>query len=101
MTCRKAYDLDLASFLGDPTGATWAEFRDHYPRCAPCATEVRAWTELHLALGAASHPVPEDLLRYVDQPSALAPQIRHAIAQHLAGCAACRDEAHTLRTFDP
>jgi hypothetical protein len=101
MSCRKAYELDLASFLGDPTGATWAEFRDHYPRCAECAAEVRAWTELQLALGRDAHPDPEDLVRYVDEPARLAPRARHAIADHLAACAACRDEAHTLRTFDP
>ncbi|HXJ34429.1 MAG TPA: zf-HC2 domain-containing protein [Candidatus Eisenbacteria bacterium] len=101
MSCRKAYELDLAGFLADPTGAVWAEFRDHYPRCPACAAEVRAWTELHLALGSGSHPDPDDLVRYVDGGAALAPTTRHAIAEHLAACAACRDEAHTLRTFDP
>jgi hypothetical protein len=101
MSCRKAYELDLASFLGDPTGATWAEFRDHYPRCAECAAEVRAWTELQLALGRDGHPKPEELVHYVDEPARLSPRARHAIAEHLATCAACRDEAHTLRTFDP
>ncbi len=101
MSCRKAYELDLAGFLADPTGAVWAEFRDHYPRCAACSAEVRAWTELHLALGSGAHPDPDDLVRYVDGGTALAPTTRHAIAEHLAACAACRDEAHTLRTFDP
>jgi len=101
MTCRKAYELDLPAFLADPTGAVWAEFRDHYPRCPACASEVRAWTELHLALGSASHPDPADLVRYVDGSTSLPPTTRHAIAEHLAACAACRDEAHTLRTFDP
>ncbi|MGH7893740.1 MAG: hypothetical protein ACREQL_03680 [Candidatus Binatia bacterium] len=101
MTCRKAYELDLPAFLADPTGAVWAEFRDHYPRCPACAAEVRAWTELHLALGSTSHPDPADLVRYVDGSTGLPPTTRHAIAEHLAARAACRDEAHTLRTFDP
>ena len=101
MSCRKAYELDLAGFLADPTGAVWASFRDHYPRCDACAAEVRAWTDLHLALGRDAHPAPEDLVRFVDQPAALAPPSRHAIAEHLAACAACRDETHALRTIDP
>jgi hypothetical protein len=101
MSCRKAYEIDLAGFVADPTGAQWAEFRDHYPRCAACASEVRTWTELHLALGSASHPDPADLVRYVDDAVGLAPAARHAIAEHLTACAACRDEAHTLRSFDP
>jgi len=101
MSCRKAYELDLAGFLADPTGAVWAPFRDHYPRCDACAAEVRAWTDLHLALGRDAHPAPEDLVRFVDEPAAVAPPTRHAIAEHLAACAACRDEAHALRTLDP
>jgi hypothetical protein len=62
---------------------------------------VRAWTELTSALAADVHPDPDALLRYVDAPGALSPKARHAIAEHLGRCAACRDEARTLRTFDP
>jgi hypothetical protein len=37
----------------------------------------------------------------VDATSALAPAVRRRIADHVTGCTTCRDEAHTLRRFDP
>jgi len=106
MTCRKASDIDLAAFLVDPEDPTLAEFRAHYPGCADCAAEVRAWTELHSSLredgqaAEASHPSEESLLAFEDRPDSLPPQERSAIEHHLARCASCRDELAALRSFD-
>ena len=56
MSCRKAFDIDLAGFLEEPRTQQFDAFRAHYPRCAACASEVRAWTELHEQLGRGRHP---------------------------------------------
>jgi hypothetical protein len=103
VSCRRAYEHDLPGFLVDPRAPEHAEFRDHYPRCAACAAEVRAWSELATALAAAApgHPAPERLLRLADARAALAPDERAALERHLAGCAACRDELASLARFDP
>jgi len=98
MTCRETQALDLADFLARPTAPEFAAFRGHYPRCPDCAGEVRAWTELHAALSATTHPSPELLLSYDD--AGLAEADRRAIAQHLATCAPCRDELRALAVFD-
>ena len=63
MSCRKSLEIEFTEFLADPRAAGFAEFRAHYPRCAECAAEVRAWTELHGRLSAA-HSDPEQLARY-------------------------------------
>ena len=65
MSCRRAFDLDLADFVASSARPEWAEFRAHYARCAECSAEVRAWTELHLLLQPpAAHPAEELLLRF-------------------------------------
>ena len=101
MSCRRAYDIDLADFLAEPRAERFADFRDHYPRCGECSAEVRAWTEVHGLLRPASdaHPEPEILLRYADD--ALAPAERSGLAAHLEQCAACRDELTALGGFAP
>jgi hypothetical protein len=103
VSCRRAFEHDLPGFLADPRAAEHAEFRDHYPRCAECAAEVRAWTELAVALGAAAgaHPEPERLLRFADAREVLPRDERAALEAHLAGCAACRDELAALARFEP
>jgi hypothetical protein len=100
MSCRRAYDIDLADFLAEPRAERFAEFRDHYPRCSACSAEVRAWTEVDGLLRPASdvHPEPETLLRYADD--ALAPAERSGLAAHLQQCAACRDELTALGGFE-
>jgi hypothetical protein len=102
MSCRKAQDVDLSGFLAEPRGPAFAAFREHYPACVECAAEVRAWTELHLQLrGPEAHPAPHLLLSYQDEPAALAPERRSALAGHLESCASCRDELAALGAFDP
>jgi len=64
MNCRESLTLDLAEFLTRASAPEFAAFRAHYPRCADCSAEVRAWTELYTALSASAHPSPETLLRY-------------------------------------
>jgi hypothetical protein len=103
MTCRRAFELDLPGFLADPRASGFADFRDHYPRCAACAAEVRAWTELaaRLAGAASAHPEPERLLRFADARGSLPAAERAALEAHLARCAACRDELAALADFEP
>ncbi len=101
MTCRRALDLDLADFVSDAARPEWAEFRAHYPRCAECSAEVRAWTELHLSLRASGdHPAEELLLRFETEPGRLPAAERRAVEDHLAHCASCRDELGALRRLD-
>ena len=101
MECRRAFEADLADFVANAGKAEWAEFRAHYPGCPACAAEVRAWTELHLLLGAGSpHPAEDRLLRYETERDALPPAERQAIAGHLAGCRSCADELRALHRFD-
>lgn len=106
MSCRRAFEIDLAGFLAEPQGQALAGFRDHYPRCRECSAEVRAWTELDLQLRAraasgAAHPAPELLARYEGSPRALEPREREGVERHLAQCPACRDELRTLRAYAP
>jgi hypothetical protein len=104
VSCRQTYDIDLAAFLEAPRREEFESFRSHYPTCAACSAEVRAWTELHLALaatGAGEHPEPERLLRYEEDPGQMAPVEREALSTHLAGCVSCRDELSALRAFEP
>jgi hypothetical protein len=100
VSCRRAYEIDIAAYLADPRAAEHADFRAHYPACAACAAEVRAWTELATRLGAhAPHPEPALLLRYEEAPAGLDAAAREAMRAHLAGCASCRDELAGLRNF--
>ena len=96
MACERSQDLDLFAFLAAPRDQEFADFRHHYPRCAECAAELRAWTELHEAL-AAAHPDPERLAHY----DALPPAERASLDRHLAGCPGCREELAQLASFDP
>jgi anti-sigma factor RsiW len=97
MSCRRAYDLDLAAFLADPRAPELAEFVEHYPRCPECAAEVRAWTEVHLAL-ASRHPAPAELLAYHD--GSLGADARAMVGRHLATCPACAEELRAVQRFD-
>ncbi len=97
MSCRRAYDIDLAAFVAEPHAPELAEFVEHYPRCAECAAEVRVWTEVHLAL-AGLHPDPAELLAYHD--GALGDDARARLARHLATCPACAEELRALGRFD-
>jgi hypothetical protein len=100
MSCQRAYDIDLAAFLADPRSDAHAGFREHYPRCARCAAEVRAWTELEGLLRPPQvHPAPEKLLALEDAREGLGPVERAALEEHVAGCASCRDELRALRGF--
>lgn len=96
MACQRSREIDLLAFLAAPRGEEFAEFRLHYPRCAECSAELRAWTELHEALGAA-HPEPEQLARYAELPLAQ----RAAVDAHVRSCPACREELAQLADFDP
>jgi hypothetical protein len=102
MSCRRAYDIDLTVFLANPRDAAHADFRDHYPRCAACSAEVRAWTEVEGLLRAAeAHPAPEKLLALEEDRDGLAPVERAALEEHVAQCASCHDELAALRGFEP
>jgi hypothetical protein len=99
MGCRRAFDVDLVACLLDRDRPEWQDFRDHYPTCPECASEVRTWTELQVEL-APAHPAPARLVRYQDAPASLRAEERHAIREHVEACTACRDELHMLRTTD-
>ena len=106
MSCRRAFEIDLAGFLAEPRAEGFAGFRDHYPRCRECSAEVRAWTELDQQLRAhagsgAAHPSASLLARYDESPRALAPAERVGVELHLAQCPACRDELRALKAFAP
>src|SRR5436305_4312029 len=101
MSCRRAFDVDLADFVASSARPEWAEFRAHYARCAECSAEVRAWTELHLLLQPpAAHPAEELLLRFETERDRLPVAARRAVEEHLAHCVSCNDELAALRRFD-
>ncbi len=101
MGCRRAYEADLVDFMANAGAPGWAEFRAHYPHCPECSEEVRAWTELHLVLGAASaHPAEERLLRFETARGSLPAGERQAIESHLASCRPCAEELAVLRRFE-
>jgi anti-sigma factor RsiW len=97
MTCRRAFDVDLAGFLRDPRAPELADFVDHYPRCPDCSAEVRAWTEVHLGL-AGRHPDAAELLAYQD--GTLSGDARAVVDRHLQTCPSCAEELRALRRFD-
>jgi hypothetical protein len=101
VSCRRAFEIDLAAFLAEPARPEHADFRAHYPGCAECAEELHAWTELEASLHTfgAAHPEPAALLRFEERAADLAPPERARIEAHLARCASCRDELRSLRAF--
>jgi len=93
--------MDLLEFLTNPRAGEFDAFREHYPVCPECASEVRVWTELHQQLATSEpHPAPDILLRFEDDPAGLAPERRSAVERHVTSCALCRDELRALRAFD-
>ena len=102
VSCQQTQEIDLMSFLADARSNEFAGFRQHYPTCAECSAEVRAWTELHLLLdatGGAGHPAEAQLLRFEDSSQALPAAERRAIEAHLETCSSCADELRSLRGF--
>jgi anti-sigma factor RsiW len=97
MTCRRAFDVDLAGFLRDPRAPELADFIEHYPRCADCSAEVRAWTEVHLGL-VDRHPDAAELLAYQD--GTLSGDTRDVVDRHLQTCPSCAEELRAVRRFD-
>ena len=102
MSCRRAFEVDLAGFLMDPRAEEFASFRDHYPRCSECSAEVGVWTQLEqqLSTPAEAHPDPVALERY-EQGAGLSRVERTRLERHLSACASCRDELQSLRGFRP
>jgi hypothetical protein len=103
MSCRRAFELDLAEFVADPRASEFAAFLEHYPACAECSAEVRAWTELEAQLrgeGVSAHPDEATLLRFEQSPGSLGAAERRRVESHLATCHSCADELAALRAFD-
>ncbi len=104
MHCNRTHEIDLLDFLDAPGGPAFADFRSHYPTCATCASEVRAWTELRAGLQTQSthpsHPSPESLLAFETGAMSLATDERERLAAHLSSCTTCREELAMLRVFD-
>jgi hypothetical protein len=112
MSCRRAFEVDLAGFLLDPRAEEFASFRDHYPRCPECSSEVGVWTQLEQQLqgGEAersrtvwienTHPDPVALDHY-EQGVGLSDTERSRLESHISACASCRDELQALRSFQP
>lgn len=105
MTCHRARDVDLHELLVIESSQDLDDFRAHYPTCPACAAEVAAWTALHLSLRGGSgelgeHPAPDALLKFEQEPDALAAQQREAIESHLRSCRSCADESRALAGFD-
>lgn len=101
MSCAHWDRLDLVHFLDEPDAEAFATFREHYPSCATCSTELRVWTELHAGLRHTedAHPEPEVLLQLVDAPEALPAEIRRRWEAHLDRCPACREETRSLEAY--
>jgi len=105
MTCNRAREIDLASFIVDSRAAEWAEFRDHYPRCADCAREVAQLGTLVATLQDAganpgAHLTEQQLLALSTAPASLGVEEREKTEAHLANCAPCRTELASVRDFD-
>jgi hypothetical protein len=106
MSCRRAFEIDLAAFLSGAGRDEFADFRGHYPVCPECSAEIRAWTDLHTLLQAGSagpnggHPEPEVLLRYEQRDPPLGSAETAEVERHLARCNTCREELVALRRFD-
>ena len=106
MKCRKAFELDLADFVADPSSEACAAFRAHYPACEECAAEVAVWDEVQAFLrsggpgATTAHPPKELLLRYEEHRATLSAIEAAMLGKHLATCRTCPDELAALRTFD-
>ena len=105
MPCTRLQEIDVAAFAVDPRAPAWAEFRDHFPRCAECSREVARFATLSVALGsegagASAHPSDAKLLALARASSELARDERARLEAHLAGCAPCRTELAVARGFD-
>jgi hypothetical protein len=105
VACTRVQEIDLAEFAVDPRAPAWAEFRDHYPRCAECSREVAGFATLKMALagdgaGASAHPSESELLALATPSLHLASDERVRLEAHLAGCAPCRTELAVARGFD-
>ncbi|MEW6270194.1 MAG: zf-HC2 domain-containing protein, partial [Thermodesulfobacteriota bacterium] len=98
MSCRRAFEIDLAAFLHEPRDARWDDFRAHYPRCAACAAEVAAWTALETML-APPHPGEETLRCWARERDALDAATRASVERHLARCPSCTEELRVLERF--
>lgn len=105
MSCRKAFETDLAEFTLEPSAPGFADFRQHVADCADCTAEVSVWTELGRQLTGgmrqpeAGHPSEELLLRFGDGKTA-SPEERRVVERHLKQCPTCRDELRSLQRFD-
>jgi len=102
--CSRVHEVDLAAFAVDPRSPEWAEFRDHFPRCADCTREVARFGALAAALrtenaGVSAHPSDAQLLALARAPAELVRDERARFEAHLAGCAPCRTELAAARGF--
>ena len=102
MNCERANQIDLEEFLLEREEPRWEEFRNHYPGCEDCSREVAQWSKLEALLQTAAatdaHPSEETLLGLT--MLSLASGERASVEAHLEGCAPCRSEVATLRSFD-
>jgi len=104
MTCRRSEEVDLLAFAVDRQAAEWADFRDHYPRCADCARAVARLASLEQALadgeeGEAVHLDEDELLAFAE--GRLAPVASARIEAHVAQCAPCRTEVSVMMAPAP
>jgi predicted anti-sigma-YlaC factor YlaD len=89
-----------------PTGTLTAQERllveAHVPQCPACAELLALAVQLHEAATAGQdiHPEPETLVRFVEDPSTLGPELCARIEHHLAVCSACDEERRLLETVD-
>jgi hypothetical protein len=105
VSCRRAETIDLAAFTVDSRAPEWADFRDHYPRCADCSGQVAAWSRLVSGLAEVSstpsaHPSEERLLELETRPERLGAEERRGLQTHLESCRTCRTELAVLRRFE-
>jgi hypothetical protein len=89
--------------LVEPRDEDWAAFRQHYPVCDECSTEVARWSQLEEILGRTGpfeHPSEAVLLTFETDPGALPSEERGSVRLHLDDCAPCRDALVAVRSFD-
>ena len=101
MSCSRSHEIDIVEFLANPRGEDFREFREHYPGCAECSTELHAWSEVERLLREAgdAHPQPAELSRFELEPRSIDAGRRAQLDAHLLECASCRDETAALRRF--
>ncbi|HOT93461.1 MAG TPA: zf-HC2 domain-containing protein [Anaerolineae bacterium] len=90
------HEGDLAAYLD---GSATPEVIAHIERCPACAAEAAALRQVEALFAAALYradcPPPDQLLEY--QAGLLNGKERRAVAQHLKGCAECRQELARLK----